>query len=86
MAPAAVPAAVPLAAVAVVAVGVPAAAELARRLAAEGFTVVLLADELTAAEAGRVATEIQSATPPGRAAVFLGTDDLVAFVTELFAR
>lgn len=78
--------AAPVVPVAVVAVGVPGAAEVARRLAADGFTVVLLADEPTAAEAGRIATEIQSATSPGRAAVFLGTDDLVAFVTELFAR
>ncbi len=59
----------------------PPVVEVARRVAAEGATVVLLADEATAEEAGRLAGEL-----PGRPAVFVDPDpDAVAeFVRELY--
>ena len=69
--------------VVVVPVGDPEA--VARRLAAEGATVVLVGD---GAEAGLVAAEVErSAVPgPGRPAVFAGDDldGLVEFLAELF--
>ena len=56
--------------------------EVARRLAAEGGTVVLLADQDTAEEAGRLASELEG----GRPAVFIDPDPeaVAAFVGELF--
>lgn len=72
--------------VAVVALATSSSADVARRLAADGFTVVILADDATAAEAGRLATDIQTGDASGRAAVILGVDGVVAFVRELFDR
>ncbi|MFP5318251.1 MAG: hypothetical protein ACLGI2_08145 [Acidimicrobiia bacterium] len=59
---------------------------LARRLAEGGATVLVVAGEAEAEEAGRLAAEIQGA---GRAAVFLtrpgdDVDPLVEYVEELF--
>lgn len=63
----------------------PATHAVARRLAAhaDGATVVLLADEETAEQAGRLAGEL-----PGRAAVFVDADPeaVAEFVRELFER
>jgi NAD(P)-dependent dehydrogenase (short-subunit alcohol dehydrogenase family) len=69
--------------VAVVAVDAP---EFARRLAAEGATVVLVGD--AAGEAGRLVAELEGG--PGRVAVFTGDatadgDALAEFVAELFS-
>lgn len=59
---------------------------LARRLAAGGATVLLVAGEAEAEGAGRLASEL-----PGRSGVFVATDadgddvdPLVEFVEELF--
>ena len=59
---------------------------LARRLAAGGATVLLVAGEAEAEEAGRLAAELGQA---GRTAVFLAgprddLDPLVEYVEELF--
>ena len=69
--------------VAVVAVDAP---ELARRLAAEGATVVLVGDAVE--ETGRLVAELEEG--PGRVAVFSGdadaeADALAEFVAELFS-
>jgi NAD(P)-dependent dehydrogenase (short-subunit alcohol dehydrogenase family) len=59
---------------------------LARRLAASGATVLLVAGQAEADEAGRLAADL--AAGPGRAAVFLTVDNdldpLVEYVEELF--
>jgi NAD(P)-dependent dehydrogenase (short-subunit alcohol dehydrogenase family) len=56
---------------------------VAHQLAREGAAVVLLADEETADEAGRLAGEL-----PGRSAVFVDPDPqaVAEFVQELFER
>ncbi|MGH9226755.1 MAG: hypothetical protein ACRD2W_23875 [Acidimicrobiales bacterium] len=72
--------------VAVVPVGEVAAA-VARRLAAEGAIVVLVAGDAESARAGALAAEIQQGGS-GRPAVFAcddaDLDGLVEFLTELF--
>ena len=68
----------------VIPLGAPHAAALARRLAATGAAIVLVAyDDATAQEAGRLAAELG----PGRAAVFVGDqhDGLEDFLQELFS-
>ena len=67
--------------VAVIPLGAPSAGDVARRLSGDGFTVVLVADEATAGEAGRLAAELPG---PGRAAVYVGLDGLAESVRELF--
>lgn len=69
----------------VIPVGTPRADALARRLAATGAAIVLVApdnDAPAAEEAGRLAAELGAAG--GRAAVFVGEDGLEDFLDELF--
>ncbi len=59
---------------------------LARRLAAGGATVLLVAGDAEAEEAGRVAADLEAG--PGRGAVFVTAggdfEPLVEYVEELF--
>ncbi len=57
--------------------GAPNAGSLARRLAAAGVKVVLLADDASAEEAGRLAAEVHGA-------VFIGEEGLPEYLSELF--
>lgn len=73
--------------VVIVPIGIEGAA-VARRMAAGGATVVLLAGEAEADEVGRLAADIERAPGGGRPAVFVAAGDdldpLVDYVEELF--